>query len=631
MHITRWVTTLGLALAMLALGCNESHSITDDTGIVTDAAPPTDAPPVDAPRADTGGGDAGIATDAAIDLDAPGADSGPAEACTTPGAFENVACGTCGTVDRFCTSAFVWEYGTCEMAADAVCTPGETGTTPCGTMCGTQTARCDTSCHWISSGACTGGGVCIPGMTERTMGGCTGGETRGRGCNAMCAWSDYSACMAAPTDFDGDGAPYDLDCDDTTAAIHPGSTRACGSFRCAGMAMPSAGTQTCAGPGWGDCVRPCPEVVPCVNGTTESRDCATGGCDVDAIETRVCSAMAWGAWSGCDPVTTRPASCDPTTGSACGTCGEGVTYAICDGACMTATTSCFGRGCTPGTRARDVAGCTTGEYRETTCDSTCMAGSPGACMAFPPEVDILLVVDVTGSHTGVVMANASILATELAGSVLADADVRVGVTRFADFMESPYGGPGDEPFAGILAPTSDSSMVTMALTTLPGMGGGDGPEAGMEALWVIAGGMPHPESHPFTCAAGLVSGGCWRPAAQRAVILITDIAQHNAPHPALSGGALLEPYTGVTPAPPVWSAVRDQMVSEGIALFAIVPSTTGWFTDSYEVVPQMELLVTEVGQDPSQSIAIYPAGETDWTVVSREMAMMLATYLGLMP
>lgn len=637
MNYLRAVISLGLAMSVLAIGCNESHSLDTDGGTGPgDTLPPPDAPPTDAPPSDALGADGG-ADDASIDIDGgapdapPVADSGPAETCTTPGAFENVPCGTCGTVDRFCTSSFVWEYGTCVSAPDAVCMPGESGTTPCGTMCGTQTARCDTSCHWITSGACGGEGVCVPGTTERTMGGCTGGQTRGRACTSACGWGDYSSCTSPPTDFDGDGATYDVDCDDTTSAILPGSTRACGSFLCAGSAFPVEGTQTCAGPGWSACARPCAEVVPCRNGSTETRSCPTGGCDVGDIETRVCSAMTWGAWSGCGAPTPRPPSCDPTAGSACGTCGEGVSYSICDGSCAPASTGCFGRGCTPGTRSRDVTGCPAGQYRDTLCDATCTAGAPGACMPFPPEVDILLVVDVTGSHTGVVMRNASILATELAGSVLADADVRVGVARFADFMESPYGGPGDEPFAGILAPTDDSSMVTTALTSLPGMGGGDGPESGMEALWVIAGGMPNPQSRPFACPAGLIAGGCWRPAAQRAVILVTDISQHNAPHPALAGGALLEPYVGVTPAPPVWSAVRDRMVSEGIALFGIIPSSTGWGVDSYEVVPQMELLVTEVGQDPSQSIAVYPVGSTDWTDVSREMAMMLARYLGLTP
>lgn len=629
MTYTRLLTMVGLAVCALAAGCSDSHATETDGGGVLGDAFPGDGPGFDGAPWDPDAtvlGDGGDWTDAA-----PPVDSGPAEACGTPGAFETVPCEGCGTTDRFCTSARVWEYAACTLPPDAVCTPGDIGSTACGAMCGTQTARCDTACHWIGSGACGGGGVCAPGTAERTASGCGAGQTRGRGCTAACAWGPYSACSAAPSDFDGDGFTYDLDCDDTRAAVHPGSTRGCGEFLCAGAMGPSAGTQTCNGPGWGDCVRPCAEVAPCSTGSTETRACPTGGCDVSGAETRTCGATAWGAWSGCPTPTPRPASCDPTTGSACGTCGEGVSYEICDAFCAPHASACFNRGCTPGTHSRDVTGCPAGQYRDTVCDVTCAPGAAGACVAFPPLVDILLLVDVTGSHTGVVMANASILATELAGTVLRDADVRVGVARFADFQESPYGGMGDEPFGGVLAPTADSAMVTSALTGLPGMGGGDGPEAGMEALWVVSGGTPNPESRPFVCGPGLVAGGCWRPAAQRAVILITDIAQHNAPHPALPAGTLLEPYTGITPAPPVWTAVRDRMVSEGVALFALIPSATGWGTDSYEVGPQMDQLIGELGQTPAQSIAVYPAGTTDWTAASREMATMLARYLGLTP
>jgi hypothetical protein len=623
---TRLVTSLGLALCALTFGCSESRAPGSDGGVdVPDATPvdlPTDATWLDEPAVD-----GGSETDANVL-----SDFGVVETCTTPGAFETVGCATCGTTDRFCTSARIWEYSACTVPADAVCTPGDTGTTACGTMCGTQAARCDVSCHWVASGGCAGEGPCVPGTPARTTDGCTGGNTRDRVCEATCTWGAYTACTTMPTDFDGDGATYDVDCDDTSASIFPGSTRPCGTFFCAGSARASTGTQTCNGPGWSVCASPCvePTPVPCPSGYGEVRACATGGCDSSATETRVCAAGTWGAWSGCPAPGTRPAACDPTLGAACGTCGEGTTYAICDGACVPTVSACFGRGCEPGTATRDLTGCGAGMYRDTVCAATCLPTGTGVCTAFPPEVDILLVIDVTGSHTAVVTRNASVLATELAGAVLADADVRVGVTTFADFPTNPYGSPGDVPFTGVLAPTADSALVTSTLAALPGMNGNDLPESGMEALWDLAGGTPSSESRPFVCATGLVGGGCWRPAAQRAVIVITDVSQHNAPHPALAAGALVEPYAGIAPAPPVWSAVRDRLLSEHIALFAIVPasSTPGAYSDAF---PQLQLLVSEVGQDPSQSIAAYPAGTLDWTTVSRDMAAMLARYLGLTP
>jgi hypothetical protein len=242
----------------------------------------------------------------------------------------------------------------------------------------------------------------------------------------------------------------------------------------------------------------------------------------------------------------------------------------------------------------------------------------------------MLLVDVTGSHTSLVMANAARLATELAGGVLADADVRVGVAAFADFPHGSYGFAPDEPFIGLLSPTNDSAMVTATLSTLPALGGGDGPESGVEALFILAGGTPHPDATPFVCGPSLAAGGCWRAGAQRAVVMITDITQHNAPHPALGAGALVDPYTGFAPAAQVWTTVRDRMIAEGVALFAIVPDGSAFGGGEFEPLPQLELLTSELGQDPTNSIAVYPALTSDWTAVSRQMAGFLARYLGLM-
>jgi hypothetical protein len=291
-------------------------------------------------------------------------------------------------------------------------------------------------------------------------------------------------------------------------------------------------------------------------------------------------------------------------------------------------TACFGGGCVPGTSRRVSTGCAAGEYRVRVCDAACVLGDPGPCVAGRPELDVMLLVDVTGSHTSIVTANAMVLASELVGTLLADMSVAVGVATFADYPYAPYGGDGDLPFNGILAPTADLAMVEAALRSLPGMGGADGPESGMEALHVLAGGAAHPSSRPFTCAAGREAGGCWRPLADRAIVIVTDISQHNAPHPAaMPAGSLVEPYTMVPPpAPPVWMGVRTLLSDGGFGLFAIVPTGSPFGGDVYQPQPQLELLTRELGEDPTQVVVTYPMGTTDLTSAARTLAMRLSAY-----
>lgn len=109
-----------------------------------------------------------------------------ADGCDTPGEIEDVPCGLCGTRQRFCNSSGVWEYDPCEN--EGVCMPGTSGTQACG-MCGTQTTRCTDSCQWTTSGACGGEGVCTPGATQRTSGGCPAGQTRLVECSDACAFT----------------------------------------------------------------------------------------------------------------------------------------------------------------------------------------------------------------------------------------------------------------------------------------------------------------------------------------------------------------------------------------------------------------------------------------------------------
>ena len=113
--------------------------------------------------------------------------------CTTPGTVETVACGMCGTVDRFCTAAGTWAYGACE-GESGECAPGSTRESACGS-CGTQSQRCTVACAWEDTGECTGEGVCAPGSSTRSGEGCPAGQTREVACSDACAYAPASACM----------------------------------------------------------------------------------------------------------------------------------------------------------------------------------------------------------------------------------------------------------------------------------------------------------------------------------------------------------------------------------------------------------------------------------------------------
>jgi hypothetical protein len=248
------------------------------------------------------------------------------------------------------------------------------------------------------------------------------------------------------------------------------------------------------------------------------------------------------------------------------------------------------------------------------------------CMAAVEEVDIMILVDVTGSHTALVRSNAEALANELAEALLLDADVRVGVSVFADFPVSPHGSPGDVPFRGLLVPTGMATMTESTIEMLPSMYGGDGPESGIEALSILAGGAVHPDAEPFDCPAGTEEGGCFRPGSWRAVVVLTDITQHNAPHPSLPAGTLVEPYSVVDPDPATWAEARTRMIASGLALFAIVPSSGGSGVSAWSPAPQLELLADELGQDPSTSVTTYTPGTMDLGPAIRTTADRLRDY-----
>lgn len=158
-RLTCWAVATAI---VLATGCSDSHREMDATV----------------------GEDAGTSAD----------DAGPApEPCETPGAVETVACGMCGTTERFCSADLEWAYGLCE--AEGECAPGTMDAANCG-LCGSQTRRCTTACAWETVGSCTDEGVCEPGTAMQTSDGCPAGQVRSRICGSECTYDPFAACEA---------------------------------------------------------------------------------------------------------------------------------------------------------------------------------------------------------------------------------------------------------------------------------------------------------------------------------------------------------------------------------------------------------------------------------------------------
>ena len=225
-----------------------------------------------------------------------GQDAGP-EPCPVAGAVEVVACGNCGTTERFCTADGFWDLSAaCEDEGE--CAPGDSRATSCGN-CGSQMQVCGDTCAWEPDGTCSGGGECAPGATLNTGEGCTGDERRELTCSDACIFETTAAC--APEPCDSPGASETVPCGTM-----------CGTQQriCA-----ASGTWTYAEcTGEGECVRGSAEIASCGMCGTIARSC-DGACTW--IEEGICSGEGvcvpgtqGRTSSGCSPGQARTVECD---------------------------------------------------------------------------------------------------------------------------------------------------------------------------------------------------------------------------------------------------------------------------------------------------------------------------------
>jgi hypothetical protein len=152
-------------------------------------------------------------------------------------------------------------------------------------------------------------------------------------------------------------------------------------------------------------------------------------------------------------------------------------------------------------------------------------------------LDVFLSIDTTGSFGGEIDA----LQGEITSAVVPSLgdrvpDVAVGVGRFEDFPEAPWGSEDDRPFRLVTAVTTDLARVSSAVASLDSpLGiGGDLPESGAEALWQIATGEGYttPEGAVLvprfvrTPGGGSIGGVGFREGALHVVVHVTDAPSH---------------------------------------------------------------------------------------------------------
>ena len=425
--------------------------------------------------------------------------------------------------------------------------PGTTERVACG-ACGEATRFCTSDGVW-EQGPCEDEvGECTPGTTRTESCGACGVQTTL--CSASCEW-EAGECTEMGECEPGTRQRTPEGCD-------AGETR---ELLCSASCTFEE-SMACESDG---CEEP---------GRVESFECGRCG----SAERFCTSARVW-EYSPC----TDEGVCDPGTSEdvACGNCGT--RRARCNTSCeWDATGACSDEGeCAPGAMRTTATGCDPGETRVETCSDACEYEA-GMCID-NPGVDVMLLLDMTGSHASSVRSARTTIG-DFAGDVMALGDVQVGVAYYADFPVDPYGSTGDKPFvAGRRLGTNLASLRT-TLDAAPTMMGADGPESGVEALSILAGGTVHPTAEPFSCG-----GGCWRAGTTRIVVLITDAAQHNGP--ALSGSGMHSPYSGVSPAPATWTAARTRIGDAGIRLMVV---TTGG-----DARTQHLRMLNELGEDSS--------------------------------
>lgn len=209
--------------------------------------------------------------------------------------------------------------------------------------------------------------------------------------------------------------------------------------------------------------------------------------------------------------------------------------------------------------------------------------------------DIFFITDTTGSMSGTVnnvkrsVAGAGGIIERIADTI---PDAWVGGGQFDDMPFGSYGGGSDEPFilAIGMTPPERSASVQTAFNAISMHGGADGPESGTQALWQIITGEGNTwmysgsrytiAAHRDACLDGGWGAPCFRDGALPIVVLFTDICQHNGPP---DEDPSCDPYTGITPAPALWTDTMAAMNRRGARFIGV--NASGSYTCATTTAP----------------------------------------------
>ena len=214
------------------------------------------------------------------------------------------------------------------------------------------------------------------------------------------------------------------------------------------------------------------------------------------------------------------------------------------------------------------------------------------------RADVYFLIDTTGSMGGPianVTSSLTTIATALAERI---PDVQMGVGQFRDFpfsSGSPFGGganygsPGDMAYENMQNITNDVPSVQAALGRLSAGGGNDGPESHVAALFHASLTMGATYNFmgsswtlpPANCPAipddpaPRIGYPCFRAGALPIFVMVTDVQMHDGPMG-------MEPYTNISPRPPVFDVAMSAVTSIG-ARFVGVAVDGGGRADMEEV------------------------------------------------
>ena len=171
---------------------------------------------------------------------------------------------------------------------------------------------------------------------------------------------------------------------------------------------------------------------------------------------------------------------------------------------------------------------------------TDVAAATGARLAAPhvwsftttAAVDVLLLVDLSGSYSPELSALQGSIEGILASIRATHPDTNFGVAVHSDFPQAPYGASTDVAYELRQGLTSSTAAVVFTFAGLSTLGGGDTPGSQLEAVYQSATG---PGLSPFAGYEILPGDPGWRPTAVRTVVLLTDSPLHDPVDYAFGG------------------------------------------------------------------------------------------------